>query len=95
MRLQVMVLDTNVFAEVCAAMFCWSGLMGLLGGLRTLLSHCVAARFEPVQAVRSYHLKVRGAGALRLSSWFLGWCSAAATTLLRTTVERPRQRSGH
>ena len=54
----MLVLAGDVFAIIFAALFCWSGILGLVGGLRTLLSHCTAARFEPVRAVRSYHLKV-------------------------------------
>lgn len=55
----VMVLDKDVFAVICAAMFCWSGVLGMLGGIRTLLSHCMAHRLDSVKAIRSYHLKVR------------------------------------
>ena len=57
--MQVLILDNDVFAIACAAMFCWSGVLGLIGGLRTLLSHSLTQRMEAVQAVRSYGLKVR------------------------------------
>ena len=79
--LQVMVLDNDIFAIVCAAMFCWSGVLGLIGGLRTLLSHGLAQRMEPVQAVRSYSLKARPAELLCAGHPTAAACGGPASRL--------------
>ena len=55
----VIVLQNDVFALICAVMFCWSGVLGLVGAIRTLLGHCLAREHDLDGALEGYHLKVR------------------------------------
>lgn len=53
----VVVLQNDVFALICAIMFCWSGVLGGVGATRTLLGHCLASDHDAAGALEGYHLK--------------------------------------
>jgi hypothetical protein len=55
---------------VCAVLFCWTGLLGVVGGVQALLAECVARqRTNAVAAANSLGLKV----SLALRAWDIGF----------------------
>ncbi|KAK9812008.1 hypothetical protein WJX73_008144 [Symbiochloris irregularis] len=53
----VLILDSNVFALICAIMFCWSGVMGIYGATRTLMGHCMARDDDHTATLEGYNLR--------------------------------------
>lgn len=39
--------------QVCAVLFCWSGLLGMVGGIQALLAECFARQRSSAQAAAS------------------------------------------
>ncbi|KAK9815575.1 hypothetical protein WJX72_006102 [[Myrmecia] bisecta] len=51
-------LGWTMFATVCGAMFSWSGLLGVIGAVRTLLGHCLSRHVDVQHAIAGYKLKM-------------------------------------
>ena len=51
-------LGYSLFATICAAMFSWSGLLGICGAARALLGLCLARHKHPDAALEACQLKV-------------------------------------
>lgn len=68
----VIVLENDVFALICAVMFCWSGVLGLVGATRTLLGHCLAGDHDLEGSLEGYHLKVSASG--QPQAYWYPWC---------------------
>lgn len=54
----VLSLGYSLFATISAALFTWSGVLGILGAARALLGLCLARHKPPEDALQSLQLKV-------------------------------------
>ena len=73
--------------QVCAGLFCWTGVLGLAGSCKGLLSECLSRhRSDTVAAANALGLKVRRR-ACRLRAWQCAWqCACGATCYISQTA---------